>query len=101
LYKTQVCELAKFLKVPKEIIEKLPTAGLWSGQTDEAELGFSYEEADPILYLHYEQQKSPKEIVKVLTSSTQRKTKEVEQLVQNVLSHCQKMNFKHVLPYVL
>ena len=101
LYKTQLLELAKYLKIPKEVIEKPPTAGLWAGQTDEIELGFSYEEADPILYLHYEQQKSPKEIVKVLTSSTQRKTKEVEQLVQNVLSHCQKMKFKHVLPYVL
>ena len=101
LYKTQVRELAKFLKVPKEIIDKLPTAGLWSGQTDEAELGFSYEEADPVLFLHYEQQKSPTEIIKLLVKETQNKTKEVEQLVQTVLSHCQKMNFKHVLPYVL
>lgn len=101
LYKTQVRELAKFLKVPKEIIEKPPTAGLWSGQTDEGELGFSYEEADPILYLHYEQQKSPKEIVKLLSGITQRKTKEVERLTKKVLSHAEKMMFKHNLPYAI
>ena len=101
LYKTQVHELAKFLKVPKEIIEKLPTAGLWAGQTDEGELGFSYEEADPILFLHYEQQKSPKEIVKMLSGKTQRKTKENEQLVQKVLGHRKQMSFKQNLPYAI
>jgi len=49
LYKTQVYELAKELDVPKSIIEKKPTAGLWVGQTDEGELGFSYEEIDEVL----------------------------------------------------
>jgi len=50
LFKTQIFELAKFLGVPKEIISKKSTAGLWPGQTDEGELGFSYQDADPILY---------------------------------------------------
>ena len=49
LYKTQVYELAKFLKLPREIIEKQPTAELYHGHTDEAELGASYEEIDKIL----------------------------------------------------
>lgn len=49
LYKTQVYELAKFLKIPKEIINKAPTAGLIKSQTDEKELGFSYEILDKIL----------------------------------------------------
>jgi len=49
LYKTEVYELAKYLKVPKEIIEAKPTAGLWEGQTDEDEIGMSYEKLDRIL----------------------------------------------------
>ncbi|OGS40191.1 MAG: hypothetical protein A3K77_03970 [Euryarchaeota archaeon RBG_13_31_8] len=49
LYKTQVWELARFLKIPKEIILKPPTAGLWKGQTDEKELKMSYKHLDLIL----------------------------------------------------
>lgn len=49
LYKTQIWELAKFLKIPKEIISKLPTAGLWKGQSDEQELKLSYKQLDKIL----------------------------------------------------
>jgi len=49
LYKTQVWELAKYLKIPKEIIMKPPTAGLWKGQTDEQELRISYKYLDRIL----------------------------------------------------
>jgi len=49
LYKTQVLELAKYLKIPKEMISKPPTAGLWHGQTDEQELKLSYGELDTIL----------------------------------------------------
>lgn len=50
LYKTQIWELAKRLDIPKSIIEKKPSADLWEGQTDEAELGFSYREVDELLY---------------------------------------------------
>ncbi|HCX79485.1 MAG TPA: hypothetical protein DG577_08730 [Firmicutes bacterium] len=46
LVKTQVWELARHLQLPEEIIEKRPTAGLWPGQTDEDELGFSYRQLD-------------------------------------------------------
>ncbi|GAB3690679.1 NAD+ synthase [Salinarchaeum chitinilyticum] len=52
LYKVQVRQLARELGVPEAIVEKPPTAGLWAGQTDEAELGLSYEDLDPILALH-------------------------------------------------
>ena len=51
LYKTQVYELAKYIKISEEIIAIKPSAGLWNGQTDEGELGFTYEEADQVLYL--------------------------------------------------
>jgi NAD+ synthase len=49
LYKTQVFELARFLKIPEDICCKPPTAGLIKGQTDEAELKLSYEKLDKIL----------------------------------------------------
>lgn len=46
LVKREVSELARFLKIPREIIDKPPSAGLWEGQTDEGEMGFSYESLD-------------------------------------------------------
>jgi len=49
LYKDEVRELGAHLGVPESILEKAPTAGLWPGQTDEAELGISYQEANGIL----------------------------------------------------
>ena len=49
LVKGQVRELAGFLGVPREIIDKPPSAGLWSGQTDEADLGVTYDELDRYL----------------------------------------------------
>ena len=51
LYKYQVRQLATYLGVPRAIIDKPPTADLWAGQTDEAELGFTYDEADQVLML--------------------------------------------------
>jgi len=51
LYKTEIYEIATELGVPQSILEKAPSAGLWKGQTDESELGFSYEELDTILKL--------------------------------------------------
>ena len=63
LFKTEVRELAKYLGVPKEIIEKPPSAGLWEGQTDEGELGIKYETLDEILKF-YEKGKTPEEIHK-------------------------------------
>ena len=49
LYKTQVRALAVELGVPESIRSKTPSAGLWEGQTDEGELGMSYEVADRVL----------------------------------------------------
>jgi len=50
LYKTQVQQLAKYLKVDEKICCKVPTAGLWVGQTDEGELGLKYRQMDEILH---------------------------------------------------
>lgn len=49
LYKTQVWEAAKILGVPEKIIDKVPTAGLWEGQTDEVEMGITYKDLDIVL----------------------------------------------------
>jgi len=49
LLKKQVRELARDLGIPEEIIAKPPSAGLWEGQTDEGEMGISYDELDRIL----------------------------------------------------
>jgi NAD+ synthase len=46
LVKSQVRELAGHLGIPREIIEKPPSAGLWEGQTDEEEMGLTYEVLD-------------------------------------------------------
>ncbi|MBI3249658.1 MAG: NAD+ synthase [Deltaproteobacteria bacterium] len=62
LYKTQVWTLSKFVNVPRPIIEKPPSADLWSGQTDENELGFSYRDVDELLYLMVDQRFSPEEL---------------------------------------
>jgi NAD+ synthase len=88
-YKTQVYELAKYLGVSTEIIAKPPTAGLWDGQTDEGEFGFSYKEADEILFFLYDEKKSPEEIV-----SAGFKSEIIEKVKQRVESN----NFKHNLP---
>ena len=49
LLKSQVRELAEYLGIPKKIINKPPSAGLWEGQTDEKEIGISYEQLDKYL----------------------------------------------------
>jgi NAD+ synthase len=50
LYKSQVWQLSEEMNVPREVIDKKPSADLWAGQTDEEELGFSYRQVDELLY---------------------------------------------------
>lgn len=49
LYKTEIFHLAKILDIPQNIIDKKPSAGLWAGQSDERELGFTYTDLDRYL----------------------------------------------------
>ncbi len=49
LTKTEVYKLAKVLNIPQRIIKKLPSAGLWPGQTDEEEMGIKYKLLDKII----------------------------------------------------
>ncbi len=90
LYKTQVYQLANYLGVPKNIINQPPTAGLWLGQTDEKELGFSYNEADLILYLYFDKKLSLTEIKKRGFSNADK-----------VITYALKNRFKHDTPYHL
>ncbi|KPK77226.1 MAG: NAD synthetase [candidate division Zixibacteria bacterium SM23_73] len=65
LYKTQVRLLAKELKVLQKIIDKLPSADLWKGQTDEGELGVTYEKVDRFLYYLVDKKYTPKKLMKL------------------------------------
>lgn len=90
LYKTQVYDLAEFLNVPKKIREQIPTAGLWEGQTDEKEFGFSYKEADQVLYLYFENKKSKEEIQSMGFQNAEK-----------IIDFALKNKFKHNVPYFI
>jgi len=62
LVKTQVRDLAMYLDIPQEIIDKPPSAGLWTGQTDEAELGLTYSELDHYLIVGEAEEKVKEKI---------------------------------------
>ena len=63
LYKQQVWQLARHLALPEAVVAKPPSADLWPGQTDEAELGLDYPTADEVLYLLFDQGLSAAEVV--------------------------------------
>ena len=63
LYKTQVRQLARALGLPGPILDKPPSADLWEGQTDEGELGFTYERVDQLLGLLVDQRYQRAELI--------------------------------------
>ncbi|HJS17503.1 MAG TPA: NAD+ synthase [Anaerolineales bacterium] len=89
LYKTQVRQLSLALEIPSAIIDKPPSADLWSGQTDEGELGFTYEEADRLLYLLVDQRYSARECIEEGFD---------EQFVNLVVKRVQRNQFKRMMP---
>lgn len=91
LYKTQVRQLSSFLGLPETILKKPPTADLWDGQTDEGELGYTYAEADRLLYLLVDQRYTPAECVEAGFA---------ESFVQAVVERVRRNQFKRVLPPV-
>lgn len=62
LYKTQVWQLAEALRVSQSIIDKKPSADLWDGQTDEGDFGFTYKNADHLLYFMIDERRSMTEL---------------------------------------
>jgi len=73
LVKGQVRELASFLGIPQQIIDKPPSAGLWPGQTDEGELGFSYEELDHYLVTGEASNKLREKIESMIAASSHKR----------------------------
>ena len=65
LYKSQVRQLAEAIGVPDAIMRKAPSADLWPGQTDEAEVGFSYAEVDRLLYWLVDRRRTPEELAEM------------------------------------
>jgi NAD+ synthase len=65
LYKTQVWQLARALGIPQQIVEKIPTADLWEGQSDEEELGFTYARLDALLYHLVDERRNDEELHKL------------------------------------
>jgi NAD+ synthase len=89
LYKTQVRQLAADLGVPEVIIAKHPSADLWVGQTDEGELGMTYEELDRLLILLVDHRFSPEDCVDAGFDRS---------FVDKVLERIRRSQFKRVLP---
>jgi len=89
LYKTQLRQLASAMGVPQVILDKAPTADLWVGQTDEGELGFTYEEVDRLLYLLVDRRRSPEACVKAGFEP---------RFVERVVELIRKNHFKRVMP---
>jgi NAD+ synthase len=63
LYKCEVRSLARHLGVPGPIVDKPPSADLWAGQTDEGELGFTYDDADRVLYQWLDCRRKPEDLI--------------------------------------
>ncbi|MDQ3004497.1 MAG: NAD+ synthase [Chloroflexota bacterium] len=89
LYKTQVRQLSRALGVPPAIIDKPPSADLWLGQTDESELGFTYEEVDRLLYLLVDQRYSQQECIEEGFE---------ENFVNSVVTRIRRNQFKRMMP---
>jgi NAD+ synthase len=89
LYKTQIRQLSRAMNIPVPLIDKAPSADLWEGQTDENELGFTYDEVDKLLYLLIDQRYSPQEAVEAGFN---------EIFVKAVTARIQRNQFKRMLP---
>jgi NAD+ synthase len=89
LYKTQVRQLSREIDIPAEIVDKPPSADLWVGQTDENELGFTYEEVDKLLYLLVDERYRPEDLVQVGFT---------EGFINKVIERVRRNQFKRVLP---
>jgi NAD+ synthase len=95
LYKTEVRQLANYLKIPQRIIDKAPSAGLWEGQTDEDEMGIAYSELDIILCLTSTKNNDKlNEFMSVLTTQDKQKTKRIMKMIE-------KNKFKLLPPEIL
>jgi NAD+ synthase len=91
LYKTQVRQLSRALGVPPPLIDKAPSADLIPGQTDEDDLGFSYEDVDQLLYLLVDERYSPEEAATVGFAPA---------MIERVLTMVRRSHYKRTLPVI-
>jgi NAD+ synthase len=91
LYKTQIRQLARALGLPQSILDKPPSADLWIGQTDEDELGYTYEFVDKVLYLLVDERLS---IDEVAAEGFAR------DLVASVWKRVRQNQYKRTMPYI-
>lgn len=89
LYKTQIRELALHLGIPAKIQKKTPSAGLWEGQTDEEELGMTYEKVDRLLYAMVDKRRTFDEVIALGFK---------REIVERVVSLIKNSEFKRKLP---
>ncbi len=91
LYKSQVWQLAEELGIPKQIIEKAPSADLWEGQTDETEMGITYAQLDTLLYSMIDERLTDEELVEAGFD---------QQIITKVRRMIQKNQFKRRPPVI-
>ena len=89
LYKTQLRQFGRALALPASVLEKPPSADLWVGQTDEGEMGLTYDEVDRLLFLLVDQRFTPEECVEAGFDSA---------FVQKVMTRIRRNHFKRLMP---
>ncbi len=91
IYKSQVWQLSAAMGVPSVVIDKKPSADLWAGQTDEEELGFSYRQADELLYRMVDQRLTRGDLVSAGFDG---------EFVDSIYLKIQNSHFKRRLPVI-
>lgn len=91
LYKTNIWDLSRYLKIPNELIEKKPSADLWEGQTDEQEMGLTYKEADQVMYRLLEENKTAAEVLAEGFN---------KDLVDNIVRRMNRSEYKRRMPLI-
>jgi len=89
LYKTQIRQLSRAMGVPASILDKAPSADLWPGQTDENEMGLTYEGVDRLLYLLVDQRYKPEECIEAGFEAG---------FVNMVVERIRRNHFKRIMP---
>lgn len=91
IYKSDLFSFAEYLGVPSSIVNKPPSADLYEGQSDESDIGYSYQEIDKIFKMYVEERKSVDDIV---NSGEDREF--VEMLVKRIYQN----HFKRKMPVI-
>lgn len=90
IFKTEIFEFAKFLKIDNKIIDKAPSADLWEGQSDESDLGYSYKNLDRVLIQIYDKKANLKDL----------KVKFGDEIVKFVTNRIKTNKFKLIQPKI-